>query len=48
MVFGVLTTDTLEQALERAGVKAGNKGFEAAMTAIEMVDLLRQLPKSAQ
>ncbi|MDQ1394460.1 MAG: 6,7-dimethyl-8-ribityllumazine synthase [Acidimicrobiaceae bacterium] len=48
VVFGVLTTDTLEQALERAGVKSGNKGFEAAMTAIEMVDLLRQLPKSAQ
>jgi 6,7-dimethyl-8-ribityllumazine synthase len=48
VVFGVLTTETLEQALERAGVKAGNKGFEAAMTAIEMVDLLRQLPKSAQ
>jgi 6,7-dimethyl-8-ribityllumazine synthase len=48
VVFGVLTTDTLEQALERAGVKAGNKGYEAAMTAIEMVDLLRQLPKSAQ
>ena len=47
VIFGVLTTDTLEQALERAGVKAGNKGFEAAMTAIEMVDLLRQLPKSA-
>jgi 6,7-dimethyl-8-ribityllumazine synthase len=48
VVFGVLTTDTLEQALERAGVKSGNKGFETAMTAIEMVDLLRQLPKSAQ
>lgn len=48
VVFGVLTTDTLEQALERAGVKAGNKGFEAASTAIEMVDLLRQLPKAAQ
>jgi 6,7-dimethyl-8-ribityllumazine synthase len=48
VVFGVLTTDTLEQALERAGVKAGNKGYEAAMTAIEMVDLLRQLPKSVQ
>lgn len=47
VVFGVLTTDTVEQALDRAGVKAGNKGFEAAMTAIEMVDLLRQLPKSA-
>jgi 6,7-dimethyl-8-ribityllumazine synthase len=48
VAFGVLTTDTLEQALERAGVKAGNKGFEAAMTAIEMVDLLRQLPKSTE
>jgi len=47
VVFGVLTTENLEQALERAGVKAGNKGFEAAMTAIEMVDLMRQLPKSA-
>ncbi len=46
VVFGVLTTDSLEQALERAGGKAGNKGFEAAATAIEMVDLLRQLPKS--
>ena len=47
VVFGVLTTDTIEQAIERAGTKAGNKGFEAAMTAIEMADLLRQLPKSA-
>jgi 6,7-dimethyl-8-ribityllumazine synthase len=47
VIFGVLTTDTIDQALERAGSKAGNKGFEAAMTAIEMVDLLRQLPKSA-
>lgn len=45
VVFGVLTTDTVEQALERAGTKAGNKGFDAAMTAIEMADLLRQLPK---
>lgn len=45
VVFGVLTTDTLEQALERAGAKAGNKGFEAALTAIETADLLRQLPK---
>lgn len=39
VVFGVLTTDTLEQALERAGSKAGNKGWEAALAAIEMVDL---------
>jgi 6,7-dimethyl-8-ribityllumazine synthase len=46
VVFGVLTTDTIEQAIERAGTKAGNKGFEAAMTAIEMADLLRQLPKA--
>ena len=47
VVFGVLTTDTVEAALERAGGKAGNKGFDAAATAVEMVDLLRQLPKSA-
>jgi len=46
VVFGVLTTETIEQAIERAGTKAGNKGFEAAQTAIEMVDLLRQLPKA--
>jgi 6,7-dimethyl-8-ribityllumazine synthase len=45
VIFGVLTTDTIEQALERAGTKAGNKGFEAAQSAIEMADLLRQLPK---
>jgi 6,7-dimethyl-8-ribityllumazine synthase len=41
--FGVLTVDTIEQAIERAGTKAGNKGAEAAMSAIEMVSLLRQL-----
>ncbi|MDO3380019.1 6,7-dimethyl-8-ribityllumazine synthase [Geoalkalibacter halelectricus] len=41
--FGVLTTDNLEQAIERAGTKAGNKGFEAAVGAIEMVNLLRNL-----
>lgn len=40
-VFGVLTTDTIEQAIERAGTKAGNKGFDAAMTAIEMSNLLK-------
>jgi 6,7-dimethyl-8-ribityllumazine synthase len=44
VVFGVLTCDTLEQAVNRAGGKAGDKGFEAALTAIEMVNLLRQLP----
>lgn len=43
VVFGVLTTDTIEQAIERAGTKAGNKGAEAAMSAVEMVNLLRQL-----
>jgi 6,7-dimethyl-8-ribityllumazine synthase len=43
VVFGVLTTDTIEQAVERAGTKAGNKGAEAAATAIEMVDLLKHV-----
>lgn len=41
--FGVLTTDTIEQAVERAGTKSGNKGFEAAVTAIETVNLLKAL-----
>ncbi len=44
VVFGILTCETLEQAINRAGAKAGNKGFDAALTAIEMVNLLRQLP----
>ncbi len=48
VVFGVLTTDTTEAALDRAGGKLGNKGSEAAATAIEMVDVLRQLPKSQE
>lgn len=43
VAFGVLTTDTIEQAIERAGTKSGNKGFEAAVTAIEMARLLRQM-----
>jgi 6,7-dimethyl-8-ribityllumazine synthase len=43
VVFGVLTTDTIEQAIERAGTKSGNKGADAAMTAIEMVDLLKKI-----
>lgn len=42
VIFGVLTTDTIEQAVERAGTKAGNKGYDAAVTAIEMVNLLNQ------
>jgi 6,7-dimethyl-8-ribityllumazine synthase len=41
--FGVLTVDSIEQAIERAGTKAGNKGAEAAMSAVEMVNVLRQL-----
>jgi 6,7-dimethyl-8-ribityllumazine synthase len=43
IAFGVLTTDTIEQAIERAGAKAGNKGWDAALSAIEMVDLFRKL-----
>lgn len=43
VAFGVLTTDTVEQAIERAGAKSGNKGFEAALSAIEMAKLLRQM-----
>lgn len=43
VAFGVLTTDTLEQAIERAGSKAGNKGWDAAMAAIEMVNLIQQV-----
>ncbi len=46
--FGVLTTDTIEQALERAGTKAGNKGFDAAMTAIELATLFKQLKVKKQ
>ncbi len=42
VAFGVLTTDTVEQAIERAGTKAGNKGFEAALSAIEMAKLLKK------
>lgn len=45
VIFGVLTTDTIEQAVERAGTKSGNKGFDAAMSAIEMANLYKQLGK---
>jgi 6,7-dimethyl-8-ribityllumazine synthase len=45
VTFGILTTENLEQALERAGAKAGNKGWDAALSAIELVDLMRQLPE---
>jgi 6,7-dimethyl-8-ribityllumazine synthase len=43
VIFGVLTTDTIEQAIERAGSKAGNKGSESALAAIEMINLLSQI-----
>jgi 6,7-dimethyl-8-ribityllumazine synthase len=43
VIFGVLTTDNLEQAIERAGTKGGNKGFDAALAAMEMVHLLKEI-----
>jgi 6,7-dimethyl-8-ribityllumazine synthase len=43
VIFGVLTTDTIEQAVERAGTKSGNKGFDAAMAAMEMADLFKRI-----
>ena len=45
VAFGVLTTNTVEQAIDRAGGKSGNKGYDAAITAVEMADLLRRLRK---
>lgn len=45
VIFGVLTTDTIEQAIERAGTKAGNKGWDAAMAAIEMANLIPKLQR---
>jgi 6,7-dimethyl-8-ribityllumazine synthase len=48
VIFGILATDTLEQALDRAGAKAGNKGYEAAVAAIEMADLMAQLESPGQ
>jgi len=47
-IFGVLTCDTIEQAIERAGTKAGNKGSDAARAAIEMANLIGQLPSKGQ
>ncbi len=44
VIFGIITTENLEQAMDRAGAKLGNKGYEAAVTAIEMADLMAQLP----
>jgi len=48
VIYGILTTDSIEQAIERAGTKSGNKGFDAAMSAIEMSDLCRQISSSAK
>jgi 6,7-dimethyl-8-ribityllumazine synthase len=45
IAFGILTTDDVEQALNRAGIKSGNKGWDAALTAIEMANLLKQIKK---
>ena len=46
VIYGIVTADTIEQAVERAGSKAGNRGFDAAVTAMEMANLMRQLPES--
>jgi len=48
IIFGVLTTDTIEQAVERAGTKAGNKGFDAAQAAVEMISLFREMPQAKE
>lgn len=45
VIYGVITTDTIEQAIERAGIKAGNKGFEAAVAGIEMANLYKAMPQ---
>jgi 6,7-dimethyl-8-ribityllumazine synthase len=47
VIFGVLTTDTIEQAIERAGTKSGNKGWDAALSAIEMANVMHQLTERA-
>jgi 6,7-dimethyl-8-ribityllumazine synthase len=46
VIFGILTTDTVEQAIERAGTKAGNKGWSAAMAAVEMANLMESVSQS--
>ena len=48
VLFGVLTTENIEQAIERAGTKAGNKGYDCAVSAIEMVNLLREMDTAAE
>ena len=47
VIFGIITTETLDQAMDRSGAKSGNKGYEAAVTAIEMADLMNHLPPPA-
>lgn len=47
-IFGVLTTENIQQAIERAGTKSGNKGFDAAVSAMEMANLLKELPKASK
>jgi 6,7-dimethyl-8-ribityllumazine synthase len=46
VIFGILTTDTIEQAIERAGTKAGNKGFDAALSAVEMANLMAEIDRA--
>ena len=48
VTFGVITTENIEQAIERAGTKAGNKGYDCAVSAIEMVNLLREMDTAAE
>ncbi|UCH35560.1 MAG: 6,7-dimethyl-8-ribityllumazine synthase [Armatimonadota bacterium] len=48
VIYGIVTADTIEQAVERAGTKAGNRGFDAAMSAIEMANLMAQLPRKGK
>ena len=48
VIFGIVTTDDLDQAIDRSGAKAGNKGYDAAVAAIEMADLMAQLPPAAR
>jgi len=48
VIFGVLTTENIEQAVERAGTKSGNKGWDGALSALEMADLVRKLDEAAK
>lgn len=48
VIYGIVTADTIEQAVERAGTKSGNRGFDAAMSAMEMANLMRELPRKGR